>query len=414
MRNTVGLILFVILSFELSAQFASNMTPEQRTAWQVSRDSINRITQYDHQNMLDQLMIKTLRKGANGRDTEDAFYANYDESISNPYPNLPQVLITNGRQKVDSPEMWWNIRRYEIAEMTDREVYGRTPLNTPGVEWVVLKTEAETIGSFQVITKTLEGRVDNSSYPAFSVNIRMKLFVLANRISQNVPVVLEFGYGFNRANNSDEITWQQQVLTKGWAYATLLPTSVQADNGAGLTQGIIGLMNKGRHRKPDDWGALKAWGWAATKALNYFETNPDVDAKRVAIEGYSRYGKAAAVAMAYDVRFACGFISSSGEGGLKIHRRNYGELVENVAGSSEYHWMAGNFIKYAGPLSWDDLPVDAHELVALIAPRPVFISSGEKGDAWVDARGMFMAGAAASPVHELLGKCLGTEVFPPV
>jgi hypothetical protein len=119
--------------------------------------------------------------------------------------------------------------------------------------------------------------------------------------------------------------------------------------------------------------------------------------------------------MAYDQRFAIGYVSSSGEGGAKLHRRNWGELVENVAGTGEYHWMAGSFIKYAGPLNWNDLPVDSHELIALCAPRPVFISGGDKGDQWVDAKGMFLAAAAAGPVYKLLGKRdMGTNVYPAV
>src|SRR5205814_1703265 len=195
-------------------------------------------------------------------------------------------------------------------------------------------------------------------------------------------------------------TWQEQLVSRGWGYAILYPTSVQADNGAGLTRGIIGLVDKGQPRKVDDWGALRAWAWGASRALDYFETDKAVDAKQVGIEGLSRYGKAALVAMAYDQRFAIGFIGSSGEGGSKLHRRNFGELVENVAGSGEYHWMAGNFLKYSGPLTGNDLPVDAHELVALCAPRPVFISAGsqqvERG--WVDAKGMFLAGVGAGPV----------------
>jgi hypothetical protein len=209
------------------------------------------------------------------------------------------------------------------------------------------------------------------------------------------------------------------VLAKGWGYALLLPSSIQADNGAGLTQGIIGLVNKGQPRKPDDWGALRAWAWGASRALDYLETDKSVDAKRVGIEGVSRYGKAALVAMAYDSRFTIAFIGSSGEGGAKLHRRNYGEPVENVAAVNEYHWMAGNFLKYAGPLTWADLPVDSHELIAMCAPRPVFISAGVStpppGDGWVDPRGSFMAASAAGPVYRLLGrKDLGTTEFPPV
>jgi len=121
--------------------------------------------------------------------------------------------------------------------------------------------------------------------------------------------------------------------------------------------------------------------------------------------------------MAYDQRFAVVYVSSSGEGGAKLHRRNWGEIVENVAGTGEYHWMAGNFLKYSGPLTWNDLPVDSHELIALCAPRPVFISAGAaaKGDGWVDAKGMFMAAVGAGPVYRLLGgKDLGTTEFPAI
>jgi hypothetical protein len=208
-----------------------------------------------------------------------------------------------------------------------------------------------------------------------------------------------------------------QLLQHGWGYALLVPTSVQADNGAGLTHGIIGLTNKGQPRKPDDWGALRAWAWGASRALDYLETDSSVDAKRVGIEGLSRYGKAALVAMAYEPRFAIGFIASSGAGGAKLHRRDFGERVENVAAAAEYHWMAGNYLKYAGPLTAKDLPVDSHELIALCAPRPVFISAGspEVEGGWIDARGTFMAAVAAGPVYKLLGRRdLGTSQFPPM
>jgi len=211
-------------------------------------------------------------------------------------------------------------------------------------------------------------------------------------------------------------SWQQQVLAKGWGYAILNTTSIQQDNGAGLRSGIIGLVNKGEPRKPEDWGVLRAWAWGASRALDYFETDKAVDARHVGLEGHSRWGKATIVAMAYDERFAIAYVSSSGEGGAKLHRRDLGEIVENVAGTGEYHWMAGNFIKYAGPLNWGDLPVDSHELVALCAPRPVFLSAGAtEGDGWVDARGTFMAGVGAGPVYRLLGKKdLGTTEFPPI
>ncbi|UJH90645.1 hypothetical protein LZ575_17975 [Antarcticibacterium sp. 1MA-6-2] len=183
-----------------------------------------------------------------------------------------------------------------------------------------------------------------------------------------------------------------------------------------LREGIIGLVNKGQPRKLDDWGTLRAWAWGASRALDYFETDPDVDEDRVGIEGLSRYGKAAIVTYAYDPRFAIGFIGSSGAGGTKILRREYGEQVENLASSAEYHWFAPNFIKYAGPLTPNDLlRVDAHQLIAMAAPRPVFISSGdpEVEGKWIDAKGMFLSNVHAAPVYKLLGKNgMGTTEYP--
>jgi (4-O-methyl)-D-glucuronate---lignin esterase len=289
------------------------------------------------------------------------------------------------------------------------------------------------------------GHVDNSSYPLIAVDIPLTLTTPADATGP-VPVMMEFGFVFDPSSGGPGaamkkaatkkaatkgaggdpfgpggwLEWRRQVIAKGWGFAIIPPNRIQADNGAGLTEGIIGLCNKGQPRKPDDWGALRAWAWGASRALDYLETDKDVDAKQVGIEGLSRYGKAALVATAYEPRFAIGFIGSSGEGGAKLHRRNFGELVENVASTGEYHWMAGNFLKYAGPLTWADLPVDAHELIALCAPRPVFISygasegPGAEGQ-WVDQRGSFMAAVAAGPVYRLLGKNgLSTAEFPPV
>jgi hypothetical protein len=200
-------------------------------------------------------------------------------------------------------------------------------------------------------------------------------------------------------------TWQQQLLAKGWGYAIYVPTSVQADKGDGLQEGIIGLVNKGQPRKLDDWGALRAWAWGASRCLDYFESDKSVDAKQVGITGHSRYGKASLVAMAYDSRFAIAYISSPGAGGAELYRRNFGEQMGNLAGTGEYHWFAGNFIKYDGPLYPKDLAVDSHELIALCAPRHVFIGGGAtQGDGWVDAKGTFLAAVAAGPVYKLLGK----------
>ncbi|MGH9822093.1 MAG: acetylxylan esterase, partial [Blastocatellia bacterium] len=337
-------------------------------------------------------------------------------------------LLNNGH-KVTTGKLWWDQRRPEIVEDFDREIYGRVPRITPKVKWEVTGTTTEKNGDIPVIAKHLLGHVDNSSYPRITVGIDLTLTTPANATG-SVPVIMEFGFSREfmaqmakrfpeaaESMNGNGPSWQQQVLAKGWGYAILIPTSYQADNGAGLTQGIIGLCNKGQPRKVDDWGALRAWAWGASRALDYFETDKAVNAKQVGIEGLSRYGKAALVTMAYDSRFAIAFVGSSGEGGAKLHRRDFGERVENVASSGEYHWMAGNFLKYAGPLNWNDLPVDSHELIALCAPRPVYISCGsaKNGDAWVDAKGTFLATVGAGPVYRLLGKKdLGTTEFPPI
>ena len=383
----------------------------------------------DHRRMMELLHITSLRSGRGG-SPQSPNPANYDEAKANPFPDLPDALTLKNGEKVTSPEMWWNQRRPEILEDFDREIYGRVPANTPKVNWEITDTIHTNNGGTAIVTKRLLGHVDNSADTNITVAIQLSLTTPA-AATNPVPVMLQFNFSFspgffvrNRGTNNfprgnfggNGPTWQQQVLAQGWGYATLTPTSIQADNGAGLTSGIIGLCNKGQPRKPDDWGALRAWAWGASRALDYCETDKSVDARRVGIEGHSRYGKATLVAMAYDPRFAIAYVSSSGEGGEKLHRRDWGEIVENVAASGEYHWMAGNFLKYAGPLNWNDLPVDSHELIALCAPRPVFISAGSmNGDAWVDAKGSFLAAVAAGPVYRLLGKNdLGTTNFPPI
>ena len=369
------------------------------------------------------LGITSIRHGRDSH-TNSPYYANYDEAKANPYTNLPDPLTLDDGQKVTTPEMWWKLRRPEIVEDFDREILGRVPPNTPHVNWEVASVIKTNNGAVPVITKQLVGHVDNSSDPQISVNIQLTLTTPANAKGP-VPVIMQLTFvlppevhaHLRSMNNEKGSSWQQQVLAKGWGYASIIPVSIQADNGAGLTSGIIGLCNKGQPRsKPDEWGALRAWSWGASRALDYFETDKDVDAKRVGLEGHSRFGKASLVAMAYEPRFAIAYISSSGEGGAKLYRHEWGEAVENLAAASEYHWMAGNFIKYAGPLNTGDLPVDAHELIALCAPRPVFISGGAtRGDGWVDAKGMFMAAAGAGPVYDLLGKHgLGTTNFPPI
>ena len=412
----IALVLFLLSFTNAFSQRPdpNQMTKEERDAYFAE---LRKASEADHRKMMDLLNIDSIRRGANGNDRNAPNAANYDETNANPFPELPDPLRLNNGEQVTSVKVWWNKRRPEIVEAFDREIYGRLPKNIPKVAWRVVSSTNETYEGIPVVTKKLVGHVDNSSYPKMSVDIQLTLATPANAKGP-VPVIMEFGFirpSWFPAQNPPPAgpTWQKQVLDKGWGYASLIPVSIQPDNGAGLSEGIIGLVNKGQARKPDDWGALRAWAWGASRAMDYFETDKAVDAKRVGIEGHSRYGKATAVTMAYDSRFAIAYVSSCGEGGAKINRRNFGEIIENVAGAGEYHWMAGNFIKYAGPLNGGDLPVDGHHLLALCAPRPVFMGTGDKGDEWVDAKGQFLAAVHAGPVYKLLGKRgLGTTEFP--
>lgn len=376
--------------------------------------------QEDHARLLRELKIERLRPGKDGMNPKNPNFANTDEAKSNPYTNIPPLLSFQNGAPVRSKRDWQK-RRLEIIELLDENIYGRTPKNTPGVTWEVTGSEEKDFGGIKAITQKLVGHVDNRSCPEIKVDMQLSLTLPAEQ-KRKAPVILEFGFVFPRRPNAPVAppppppAWQVEALKRGWGFAILDPNSVQADNGGGLNRGIIGLVNKGNPREPDDWGALKAWAWGAGKCLEYFAKNPKIDAKKVAIEGISRYGKAAAVTMAYDQRFSSALIGSSGQGGIKIWRRDNGETVENVAGSGEYHWMAGNYVKFAGPLTPGDMPVDAHQLLALCAPRPTFVGIGSPKveGIWIDLRGTFMATKLASPAWELLGKKgLSVSELPP-
>ena len=371
----------------------------------------------DHARTMALLGIEELRQGADGSDPDAPNAANYDEAKATPYPDLPDPLSMQDGRPVTSAEMWRQERRPELLELFSREIYGYAPANTPAVIWQVVAESEGMAGAVPVTITKLLGRADNSADPEIEVAIELTL--VTPQDAAEAPVIMELYFGGfpGRPAPAFPPEHAEQILSRGWAYAAIVPNSIQADNGAGLTSGIVGLANRGQPRDADDWGALRAWAWGASRALDYFETDPRTDGARAAIAGLSRYGKAAAVAMAYDERWAVGLVGSSGAGGLKLHRRNFGELVENLAAPSEYHWMAGNYLKYAGPLTWDDLPVDAHQLLALAAPRPVFISAGapDVEGGWIDQRGMFLAGVAAAPVYELLGgRGMGTDQWPAV
>ncbi len=447
-------LLWVFMWLNSAAQTTEKTNP---TSYQPV---VNFTSQQDRENMMSQLGIKTLRPGASG-DDKSPNRANSDQALANPYPTYPDPLTFNNGKKVDNVEQWLK-RRTEIIEDFEREIYGRIPKNVPKINWKVKVTDREFVGFNPVIAKQLIGHVDNSQYPLLNVNIAMTLVLPANAKGP-VPVLIMFGQsnlpapaqpnkedletinnavkemliksdpalkaifekypaynpiaaqnsGFNpfAPRSAGDPPTAEQLITAGWGYVLLDPNSIQADNGAGLTKGIIGLTNKGQPRKPEDWGALRAWAWGASQVLDYLATEPTVNSKQVGIEGVSRYGKAALITMAFDQRFAMGLIASSGQGGTKPGRRNFGEAVENLAGGAHY-WMAGNYMKYAaeesvfGRKTADDIPVETNQLIALCAPRLTFISHGvpAMGDAnWLDHQGSYMATVSAGAVFKLLG-----------
>ncbi|MDD3101243.1 MAG: acetylxylan esterase [Bacteroidales bacterium] len=412
---SVMLSLAVIVPTECPGQFYGNMN---RDSLLRVRDSLNNITVADHANMMARLGIRSVRPGRDPNATDPSRQPNYDELMANPYCFYPDVLKTFDGKTVNNAGMWNRIRRPELVKVFEEEVYGRIPDNVPGVHWRTIKEEKARLGGVSVVIRQLLGVVDNSAYPEITVEIQAQI-VWPDDGRTNMPVILEFSWMMTDPRHpfGPGKPWQQMVVERGWAAAQIVPTSVQADGGYGLREGIIGLCNKGQYRKPADWGSLRAWGWGASEMIDYFETEDLFDATKVAVEGVSRYGKAALVAMAFDERIAAGFICSSGKGGAAPWRRDCGESLGNLASDGEYHWMAGNFIKYgAEPLTEDDLPMDQHALIALCAPRPCFISAGSfEADKWVDIAGMFIAASKASPVYELLGKKgLGTDVLPVV
>jgi len=308
---------------------------------------------------------------------------------------------------------WWAKRRPEIMKDVQEQVWGVIPPENilPKVEWSVTTSKGEDKG-FAYKEKRITGIIDTSRYPQVK-NIPKISAVL--RVPSDakgpVPVMVVIStYRWGEKWNPMNMYWEV-FASRGWGVCIFDSDSLQPDNGAFLTSYIIGLCNKGNWRKPTDWGSLAAWGWGVSKLIDYFQTDPDVDASKIGVTGNSRYGKAALVAMAYEPRLAIAFPSCSGSLGAKMNRRHWAQDLEHSSWDKEYHWVAGNFFKWMGPLKEGNYlprkielcPVDAHSLLSLCAPRPVFINGGTT-DSWPDPYGMYLTCVGATPVYELLGE----------
>lgn len=408
------------------------LTPEERAA-------ISAASAAERSREIKLLGITAMQPTATAYDIGKPGNANYDESKANPYPNLPALLVMKSGKKVTKPAEW-SARRKELLDLFAENIYGKYPAQIPSVTWKVESTKDATVSGVPAVIKHIIGHVDNSAYPAITVDIIADLVTPVATRGTKVPVIIGGGtlrpFNFTprpaapgqvvhrMAMPADPPDSAKLLLEAGWGFVARASNEVQADNGAGLDKGIIGLVNHGQPRGLDDWGVLRAWAWADSRIVDYLQTDADVNGAKVGVMGHSRGGKAALVAMVDDPRIAIGFISSSGAGGADLYRRNYGETMGNLCGDQEFHWFAGNFLRYcAVGHTANEMPVDSHEFIALVAPRPVFIGGGAlitdpeyaPGDAWQDAQGMFIAAAAASPAWKLLGvEGLGTTTFPPM
>lgn len=337
------------------------------------------------------------------------------------YPVLPVLKMLSG-PTISLKEDWWLKRRPEIFQAVQTELYGTTLKDfKPNIQWTVTSATTGTQtgsdgNSYAYRDKVFTGVVDTSDYP----NLRNKPVITMDcrfpaATGKKYPAIVHFG-----ANNTFQYTAPYGYGSCGYSNGSVAPDS----GGAALSSYVIGLKNHGNWRSPTDPGALVEWAWGISRFIDYLETSndPDVDADKIGAEGHSRYGKATMVAAAYDQRIVVALPSCGGALGTAPARRNYGETLDFVTSStSEYHWVDGKSMTYAGPVQpYDGTPahqfprrvqnldVDSYSTLSLIAPRAVMTNGGTdtpqgNGDAWQDPTGMFLAGKYASPAWEFLG-----------
>ena len=393
------------------------------------------------------LGIRALRPGKNAVHPHQANFANYIEAKANPYPRLPPLMRLNDGARVTTLAQW-RVRRRQIRALFAEYVYGSKPRHVPGVTWRVVSVRQQTVYGVPAVVEHVVGHVDNSADPRITVNIPVNVVTPAASRGKRVPIIIgggtlrPFFANFHPERKGPIFYFPgssmcivvgpptepsgELLLKRGWGFASVNYDAVQPDNGADLVKGIIGLTNRGKPRKMDTWGVLRSWAWAINRTVDFLQTDPAINPHQIGVMGHSRNGKAALLALAYDPRIAVGYISSSGKGGAVLYRRNYGENLGSLASWDEFQWFDGNFLRYASPgYTANDLPVDSDELIALVAPRAIFVGSGSlimhpacaiPGDGWEDPRGSFMALADASPAWSMYGeKGLGIHTpYPPL
>lgn len=346
--------------------------------------------------------------------------SNYDESKVGTY-TLPDPLVLADGEAVKDADTWFAKRRPEILHFYETEIYGRVPENAPKVTWTVASSGTPGLNGAADI-KRIVGQIGDA---AAGPKINLTLYTPVDAAGPtpvifciNFPVPVARGNrGTARAGGTtlpargltaggrgpipggDPIA---DIIAKGWAYATVTYTDIQPDALNTFTSGVIGLTLAPGQTAPaaDEWGGISAWAWGISRIIDYLQSDAAIDPKQIAIMGHSRLGKTVLWAGAQDPRVAVVFSSCGGEMGSSLSRRDYGETIDDMA--QNFPWQfAGNFQKYPG--HWNDMPVDAHMLIALNAPHPVFIGGGST-DQWSDPKGEFWAEVAAGPVYRLLGK----------
>jgi hypothetical protein len=368
---------------------------------------------------------------------------NYDEGKVPPY-TLPDPLVSADGSPVRDAAEWRAKRRPELLEIFSREVYGRTPGGRPaGMHWAVRSADRSALGGKAVrkeitvwFTPEKEGPKmhlliyqppgapgAHAPWPAFvGLNYYGNSSVSADpgiapstawmRANDNLKIVNNRATEGTRGAHAS--LWDiETVVARGYATATVYYGDLSEDRSEGLTKDVGALFNtRGTEaRRPDEWGAIGIWAWGLSRALDVLQEDPEIDGSRVAVHGHSRLGKAALWAGAQDERFAMVISNNSGCGGAALSMREYGETVEAINTSFPF-WFAKAFRAYNG--REPALPVDQHELLALIAPRPLHVASAEE-DRWADPRGEFLAVKNAEPVYRLFGrKGLGVDDWPPV
>ncbi|HSG54823.1 MAG TPA: hypothetical protein VLA45_05160 [Paracoccaceae bacterium] len=352
----------------------------------------------------------TLRQGADGNNPEAPNAANSTEANVGEY-TLPPLFET-ARQQTPTG---WPARRTELARRVEDNWVGRIPavISTFRVVWDKAPADA---GAYATTAEEWTGRIitpDGRSGPVISATIHFPVAV-----PSAAPGIINYTYvwpggrmpDFGGTPPPDGIA---QALERGWAHVEYRPQLLQADSAAQMQQGVIGLARWPRAQF--DWGALRAWGWGASQLREELARDPRINGGLITLTGHSRFGKGVLVAAAFDHAFLDAHVSSSGAGGAKLMRRDFGERWENMSSSSAFHWFTPNIMTFArDPLTVHDLPVDAHMLIALRSPRPLFITSGlaERGDSWVDPAGMWTAFMNAQPAWELFGAATPRGVMP--